>query len=65
MSGCLGYVRVSTQRQAEGGISLDNQETKLAAHYRQRGTDYVETYRGGRFSGTTTIGVAFRRCSSM
>ncbi|CAN5599792.1 recombinase family protein [soil metagenome] len=49
----LGYVRVSTQRQAAGGISLDNQENRLGAHYSQRGTELVEIYRDGGLSGTT------------
>ncbi len=48
----LGYVRVSTQRQAEGGISLDNQEERLTAHYGQRGVELVEVYRDGGLSGT-------------
>ncbi len=49
----LGYVRVSTQRQAEGGISLHNQEERLAAHYRQRGVELADIYRDGGLSGTT------------
>ena len=49
----LGYVRVSTQRQAEGGISLANQEERLTNHYAQRGVEYVDTYRDGGLSGTT------------
>ncbi|OYX75974.1 MAG: hypothetical protein B7Y77_02855, partial [Bradyrhizobium sp. 35-63-5] len=49
----LGYIRVSTQRQANGGISLDNQEQRLKAHYSQRGTELVEIYRDGGHSGTT------------
>ena len=49
----LGYVRVSTQRQAEGGISLDNQEAKLGDHYRRRGAELVDVYRDGGLSGTT------------
>ena len=48
----LGYVRVSTQRQAEGGISLANQEERLAAHYKQRGVELVEVHRDGGLSGT-------------
>ena len=48
----LGYVRVSTQRQAEGGISLANQEERLAAHYKHRGVDLVEVHRDGGLSGT-------------
>lgn len=49
----LGYVRVSTQRQAEGGISLDNQEQRLTAHYAERGVELVDIYRDGGLSGTT------------
>ena len=48
----LGYVRVSTQRQAEGGISLDNQEAKLKAHYARRGVELVDLYSDGGLSGT-------------
>jgi len=28
----LGYIRVSTQRQADGGICLDDQEQRLGEH---------------------------------
>ena len=49
----LGYVRVSTQRQADGGISLDNQQARLGAHYGQRGVELVDIYRDGGLSGTT------------
>ena len=49
----LGYVRVSTQRQADGGISLDNQEQKLSEHYRRLGVELVDIYRDGGLSGTT------------
>lgn len=48
----LGYVRVSTQRQAEGGISLDNQEERLAAHYAGRGVELVDIHRDAGLSGT-------------
>ena len=49
----LGYVRVSTQRQADGGISLENQEARLGAHYEQRGVELVDIYKDGGLSGTT------------
>lgn len=49
----LGYVRVSTQRQAEGGISLDNQAERLTTHYAQRGVELVDIYRDAGLSGTT------------
>ncbi|WP_374943150.1 recombinase family protein [Sphingomonas sp.] len=48
----LGYVRVSTQRQAEGGISLANQEERLTAHYAQRGVELVVVHRDAGLSGT-------------
>ncbi|MFD1788068.1 recombinase family protein [Sphingomonas floccifaciens] len=49
----LGYVRVSTQRQAEGGISLDNQAERLTTHYAQRSVELVDIYRDAGLSGTT------------
>ena len=49
----LGYVRVSTQRQAEGGVSLDNQEERLSAHYAQHGVELVGIYRDSGLSGTS------------
>ena len=49
----LGYVRVSTQRQADGGISLHNQEQLLIAYYAQRGIELAEIYRDGGQRGTT------------
>ena len=48
----LTYVRVSTQRQAEGGISLQNQQERLATYYRQRDVDIVAEYRDEGLSGT-------------
>lgn len=49
----LGYIRVSTQRQADNGISLDRQESSLGDHYRRLGTDLVEIYHDGGLSGTS------------
>lgn len=48
----LGYVRVSTQRQADGGISLANQEQMLGDHYRRLGVELVDIHRDGGLSGT-------------
>ena len=48
----LGYVRVSTQRQADSGISLDNQEQRLRAHYAARGVELVAIHTDGGLSGT-------------
>lgn len=38
----IGYVRVSTQEQAEHGISLDAQEARIRAYCTMRGLDLVE-----------------------
>lgn len=38
----LGYSRVSTQEQAEHGVSLDAQETRIRAYCTMRGLDLVE-----------------------
>lgn len=46
------HPRVSTHQQAEGGISLSNQEERLVAHYRQRAVEFVDIYRDGGLSGT-------------
>ncbi len=49
----LGYIRVSTQKQADGGISLNDQTMWLQAHYAQRGSELVDVYRDSGLSGTT------------
>lgn len=49
----LGYIRVSTQGQADNGISLDHQESSLGGHYRRLGTDLVGIYLGRGLSGTS------------
>jgi DNA invertase Pin-like site-specific DNA recombinase len=38
----IGYVRVSTQEQVEGGVSLDNQESKIKAYAICKDIDLVE-----------------------
>lgn len=49
----LGYVRVSTQRQADGVISLDHQESRLRAYYTQRRIKLIKIYRDDGRSGTS------------
>lgn len=49
----LGYIGVSTQRQAGNGISFDYQKTSRADHYRRLGVDLVEIYHDGGLSGTS------------
>ena len=48
----LGYVRVSTLRQAEGGISLENQEERIGAYCLARSADLVQIYSDAGASGT-------------
>ena len=48
----LGYIRVSTQRQADGGVSLANQEERLAAHCQHHGIELMTTYADHGLSGT-------------
>lgn len=48
----LGYARVSTPKQAEGGISLENQDDRIKAHCTARDIDLVELYRDAGASGT-------------
>jgi len=49
----LGYVRVSTQSQADNGIGFDYQKINRAEHYRGLGADLVETYNDAEMSGTS------------
>ena len=50
----MGVMRVVSNRRAQArGISLDNQEERLTAHYAQRGVELVDIYRDGGLSGTT------------
>jgi DNA invertase Pin-like site-specific DNA recombinase len=49
----LGYVPVSTQGWAEGGVRLDEQATALGDHYSRPDVGLVEIYRDNVASGVT------------
>ena len=48
----LGYARVSTPKQAEGGISLENQDDRIKAHCVSRDVELVDLYRDAGATGT-------------
>jgi len=55
------YVRVSTDKQAEFGMSLDAQTAELERFCGERGWDVAETFVDGGFSGKDTDRPAFTR----
>lgn len=55
------YVRVSTDKQAELGMSLDAQSAELERYCAERGWDVVETFVDAGFSGKDTDRPAFQR----
>lgn len=55
------YVRVSTDKQAEFGMSLDAQTAELKRYCADRGWDVAETFVDGGFSGKDTERPAFKR----
>lgn len=58
------YVRVSTGRQAEEGISIDGQISQLTAWAKREGHDVVETYKELGISGTDDRRPEFLRMMS-
>jgi site-specific DNA recombinase len=48
----LGYIRVSTQRQADEGISMPNQEAQLRAFCLRKDCKLVKIHSEGGYSGT-------------
>lgn len=48
---CVAYVRVSTQEQAAGGVSLSQQERSLRAYAKAKGWSMVAVYRDEGASG--------------
>ena len=55
------YVRVSTDKQAEFGMSLDAQTAELERYCAERSWDVAETFVDGGFSGKDTDRPAFQR----
>jgi len=68
IKGCLIYTRVSTQRQAEEGYSLNQQEISCRKSARQKGYHVLKIYREEGASGTTMARPRFQellsQCSS-
>ena len=58
------YVRVSTDKQAEYGLSLDAQRAELERYCRERKFDIAELYVDGGYSGKDTERPAFQRMIS-
>lgn len=48
----LGYIRVSTQRQADEGISMTNQDEQLRAYCLRNDIELVEVHSDGGYSAT-------------
>ncbi|MBT6143440.1 recombinase family protein, partial [bacterium] len=40
----FGYIRVSTDKQAEKGYSLDDQEKRIRAHCKQNNLELVDIF---------------------
>src|SRR5580693_9232755 len=51
-----GYARVSTDRQADSGISLDEQERKIQARCAENGWHLEHAYIDAGISGSTPLG---------
>jgi site-specific DNA recombinase len=47
----FGYIRVSTDKQAEKGYSLDDQEKRIRAHCKQNNLELVDIFKDKGYSG--------------
>jgi site-specific DNA recombinase len=55
MEKAIGYIRVSTDQQAEEGVSLDAQRERLEAYAAMQGLELVETIQDAGISGTVPL----------
>jgi site-specific DNA recombinase len=55
------YVRVSTKRQAETGMSIEDQKSRLSEHCRNKGWLISETYEDPGYSAKTLNRPALKR----
>src|SRR5919109_5428112 len=55
------YVRVSTKRQAETGMSIEDQKSRLSAHCREKGLLVAETYEDPGHTAKTLNRPALKR----
>jgi DNA invertase Pin-like site-specific DNA recombinase len=53
---CWGYARVSTDVQADSGISLDEQRNQIECRCREKGWDLQHVYVDAGVSGSTPLG---------
>jgi site-specific DNA recombinase len=60
MKKAIGYIRVSSDMQAEKGTSLDNQRERIADLARKKGYQLIHIYEDAGFSGKTTNRPAFQ-----
>lgn len=60
MKKAVGYIRVSSDMQAEKGTSLDNQRERITEFARKKGYEIVHLYEDAGFSGKTTNRPAFQ-----
>ena len=61
----IGYVRVSTQEQADSGLSLQDQETRIRAYCQAKGWDLVEVLVDAGASGANTNRPGLRQVLAM
>ena len=57
----IGYIRVSTDQQAERGASLDNQRQRILDFVEQKGLKLVEIFEDAGFSARSTNRPAFKK----
>lgn len=60
MKKAVGYIRVSSDMQAEKGTSLDNQRERIAEYAQKKGYEMIQIYEDAGFSGKTTNRPAFQ-----
>lgn len=56
----IGYIRVSTDMQADKGTSLENQRQRIAEYAKQKGLQVEHIYEDAGFSGKNTNRPAFQ-----
>lgn len=61
MKKAVGYIRVSSDMQAEKGTSLDNQRERIAEYARKKGYELIHIYEDAGFSGKNTKRPAFQK----
>jgi len=60
MSKAIGYIRVSTDMQADKGTSLENQVQRIKEYAKKKGLTLEHIYEDAGFSGKNTNRPAFK-----